>query len=287
MHIFLLIYKTKKIDLIIVFYKYILGLKKSFFFVIFAMNLKRRLKSFFMSGHSKWATTHKQKEATDAKRGNLFTKLSKNISLASKKGGDPETNFSLRLAIEKAKEANMPKDNIEKAIKRGTGEISGLVLENVFYEGYAPNGVALLIDGVTDKKARTTPEVKAILTKFGGSLGTQNSVQWMFEHRGVFRIENDNLKDKDSLTLELLDNGAEDIIEEDDGLTVFSSFESFEKLKKFLESKNINSVFSELEWIAKDKIKISEEARQSVDKLIENLQGHDDINNVFTNIVEK
>lgn len=237
-----------------------------------------------MSGHSKWETTHRQKEAVDAKRGNLFTKLSKNISLAAKKGGDLTSNFSLRLAIDKAKEANMPKDNIEKAIKRGTGEIEGLAYEGVFYEGFGPSGVALIIEGVTDKKNRTTPEVKSILTKYGGSLGAQNSVSWMFNHQGVIRIESTEIKDKDALTLELLENGAVDVLEEDNGLTIYCAFEDFEKLKKFLESQNIKPSYAEVEWIAKDKVSLSGEALATVNKVIASLEENEDINEVYSNL---
>ncbi|MFA6537237.1 MAG: YebC/PmpR family DNA-binding transcriptional regulator [Patescibacteria group bacterium] len=237
-----------------------------------------------MSGHSKWETTHRQKEATDAKRGHLFTKLSKNISLSAKKNGDIETNFSLRMAVDKAKEANMPKDNIEKAIKRGTGEIEGLTYEGVFYEAYGGHGVALIIEGVTDKKNRTTPEVKSILTKFGGSLGGQNSVQWMFNHQGVIRIESIEVKDKDSLIMEFLENGAEDVVEEEGGLTVFCGFTDFEKIKKFLETKNIKPSYSEVEWLAKEKVKLSDDDKASVEKMLTLLEENEDINDVYSNL---
>ena len=238
-----------------------------------------------MSGHSKWATTHRAKELADAKRGNIFTKLSRNISIAARKGGDPEMNFSLFTAIEKAKNANMPKDNIEKAIKRGTGELEGATLEQVMYEAFGSGGTALLIDGVTDNKNRTTSEVKLILTKHGGSFGAQNSVQWMFAQKGVIRLDAADVKDKDALSMELVDVGADDVVDEDGGLTVYTTFANYEKVKKFLESKKINPGYSEVEWIAKDKVPVDEETRGKVESLIEALEAYDDVNNVYCNMV--
>ncbi|MBT4722888.1 YebC/PmpR family DNA-binding transcriptional regulator [Candidatus Falkowbacteria bacterium] len=234
-----------------------------------------------MSGHSKWDKIHRQKGVADAKRGSLFTKHSKNITIAAKNGGDPTMNFSLRLAVEKAKLDNMPKDNIEKAIKKGTGEIEGVNYEDVMYEGYAPGGVPILIVGITDNKNRTTPEVKAILSKNGGSLGAQNSVAWMFEHKGVIHIA--NADEQDELMLELLDAGAEDVLEED-GLTVYTTFENFEKVKKFLETKKIETDYSEIDWVAKDKQDVDESRADSVQKIIDALEDHDDINNVYSNV---
>lgn len=237
-----------------------------------------------MSGHSKWATTKHKKAAADAKRSNLFTKLSKNITIAARNGGDPEMNFSLRMAVDKAKAASMPKDNIEKAIKRGTGELEGGSLEEVTYEGYGPSGVALLIEGITDNKNRTTPEVKAILSKSGGSLGAQNSVQWMFEHKGVLGVELTQVQDKDELTLELIDEGADDVAEEDGSLTVYCSFASFEKIKKVLESKKIELSYAEVEWIAKDPVEAESDVQEKIDKIVDALEDHDDVNAVFTNL---
>lgn len=237
-----------------------------------------------MSGHSKWDKIHRQKGAADAARGNLFTKLSRNISVAARGGGDPDMNFSLKLAIDKAKGSNMPKDKIENAIKRGTGELGGDIIEPVMYEAFAPGGMPLLIEGVTDNKNRTTPEVKAILTKNGGSLGAQNSVKWMFEHKGVIRVDLDKVEDKDELMLEIIDMGAEDVKEEADGLTVETSFAGFEKVKKALENKNIKLGYAEMEWVAKDKQTVEESVAERIDKIIDLLEAHDDVNGVFTNI---
>jgi len=187
----------------------------------------------------------------------------------------------LRLAIDKAKMVNMPKDNIDKAVKKGTGEIEGVNYEDVMYEGYAPGGVPILIVGITDNKNRTTPEVKAILTKNGGSLGAQNSVAWMFEHKGVIHIG--TVDEQDELMLELLDEGAEDVLEED-GLTVYTSFENFEKVKKFLETKSVDTDYSEIDWVAKDKQEVDDSRAESVQKIIDALEDHDDVNSVYSNI---
>jgi len=237
-----------------------------------------------MSGHSKWASIKHKKGAADAKRANLFTKLSKNITVAARNGGDPDMNFSLRMAVDKARALSMPKDNIERSIKKGTGELTGEVLEEVIYEGYGPGGVALLIEGITDNKNRTTPEVKAILTKSKGSLGAQNSVKWMFEHKGVIGIELSEVKDKDELSLELIDVGADDVVEEDNGLTIYSDFLNFEKVKKELEKKNIKLEYAEVEWVAKDEVDVDEVMQERIDKIVEALEEHDDVNGVFTNL---
>jgi len=237
-----------------------------------------------MSGHSKWATTHRAKELADAKRGNIFTKLSRNISIAARKGGDPEMNFALFTAIEKAKAANMPKDNIEKAIKRGTGELEGATIEEVVYEGYGPGGIALLIIGTTDNKNRTTSEVKMHLTKHGGTFGAQNSVQWMFAQKGVIRLDAADAKDKDALMMELIDAGAQDVVDEEGGLTVYTAFAEFEKVKEWLDGKGIKPSYAEMEWIAKDKVPADDETRSKVESLIEVLEAHDDVNAVFCNI---
>jgi len=237
-----------------------------------------------MSGHSKWATTKNKKAAIDAKKSSSFTKLSKNISIAARRGGDPDMNFALRLAIDKAKAGNMPKDNIEKAIKRGTGELDGVTLEEVMYEGYGPSGIAVLIEGITDNKNRTTPEIRSILTKAGGSLGAQNAVLWMFENKGIVRIKGTDVLDKDSFMLSAIELGAEDVIEEDGGFTVKTVFADFEKVKRGLESLGLIPEYAETEWLAKDLVETSQEVQERVQNLVETLEAHDDVNAVYTNI---
>ncbi|MBU1132066.1 YebC/PmpR family DNA-binding transcriptional regulator [Patescibacteria group bacterium] len=237
-----------------------------------------------MSGHSKWATTKNKKEAADSKRSNLFTKLARNISVAARSGGDPDMNFSLRIAVDKSKAAGMPKENIERAIKRGSGESSGESIEEFIYEGFGSSGVALIIEGVTDNRNRTLPEIKSILTKAGGSIGAQNSVKWMFEHKGVIHLNSEQSADKDTMMLELIDMGAADVAEEENGLTAYCLFEDFEKLKKALEAKGVNPEYAEVEWVAKEPVAVSEETREKIETLMETLESQDDVNNVYANM---
>lgn len=237
-----------------------------------------------MSGHSKWATTKAHKSVVDSKRANLFTKLSKNITLAAKRGGDPEMNFALRLAIDRAKASNMPKDNIDRAIKRGTGEIEGASFEEVIYEAFGPGGAPFLITGVTDNKNRTTSDVKAILNRVSCSLAGENSVKWMFDRKGVIRISLGTVVDKDALTLELIDLGADDAVEEEGGLTLYCSFEKFEKIKKAIEVKGLSLEYAEVEWVAKEKQEVAPDIQEKIERLIEALNEHDDINEVYTNL---
>ena len=189
-----------------------------------------------MSGHSKWATIKRAKAATDAKRGAVFTKLSNIITVAAReKGGDIETNFGLRMAIEKAKQANMPKDNIEKSIKRGTGELEGGQIEELIYEGFGPEKSQFIIKSLTDNKNRSAASIRHLFTKYGGSLG---SVLWNFEQRGVVRVTAPNLKISE-LEMDLIENGAQDIIEEDEGIIIYTNTEDLQKLKKYLDEKTL------------------------------------------------
>jgi len=237
-----------------------------------------------MSGHSKWATTKRHKEAVDAKRSNIFSKFSKNIMLAAKQGADPEMNFSLRLAIDKARAANMPKDKIENAINKGSGQIGGASFSEVMYEAFGPGGVPLLIEGITDNTNRTTGEVKAILTKYGGSLGAQNSVKWMFEHKGVIHLTKEQVGDKDSMMLELIDLGADDVKEEDGGLTLECDFKNFERIKKELDSRGLKLEYAEMEWVAKEAPGVEPAIQEKIDRIIDLLEEHDDVNSVYSNL---
>lgn len=238
-----------------------------------------------MSGHSKWATTHRQKEATDKKRASIFTKLARKIIVAAKEGKDPETNFTLRLAIDQARAANMPKDNIERAIARGAGELGGEVIEEVLYEAFGPAGVGLLIEGTTDNRNRTSSEVKAALNKLGGTLGGANSVKWMFEHKGVIRILENNYKEKniEEVQLELIDFGAEDVTAEQGGLTINTTRENLKPVEKAIQDTDYKIDYAGLEWLAKDSADISDDDKEKVNKLIEGLEDLDDINCVYSN----
>jgi YebC/PmpR family DNA-binding regulatory protein len=242
-----------------------------------------------MSGHSKWANIRRTKEVMDAKKSSLFTKLARGITVAAKeKGGDPETNFSLRLAIEKAKAANMPKENIEKAIKRGTGEIEGANIEEVLYEGFGPGGSALLIKCLTDNKNRATANLKHLLNRSGGSLGGPNSVKWQFELKGVIRIGREKLANQnlDELQLKIIDLGAQDIIIEEDLVTIFTKISDLQKVKKNLEDLGIVAEYSDIEYVAKEKIKLPADLTQKNQELFDALDENEDVDDYYTNLRE-
>ena len=236
-----------------------------------------------MSGHSKWATTRRAKAVVDAKRAANFTKVAHLVTLAAReKGGDPETNFSLRLAVEKARAVNMPKDNIDRAIKRGTGELTGEILEEITYEGFGPGGVAFIIQTLTNNRNRSVSEIKHILSKNGGNLGSANSVLWMFERRGTLGIAPDTCTDE--LELELIERGAEDVIKDDDGATIMTRTEDFQKIKEFLDTQKINIAFADIELVPKDKVAVDDATREKIEHLIDTLDDHDDVTSVSTNL---
>lgn len=231
-----------------------------------------------MSGHSKWATTKRAKEAKDAKRSNLFTKLSKNITVAARAGSDPETNFKLRIAIDKAKGFSMPKDNIERAISKGSGEGDGGQIEDVLYEGYGPGGVAIIMQVFTDNKNRTISNIKHILSKHGGNLGNDGCVQWMFETKGEIILEKEKLSEEEEL--KIIEAGAEDI-EVDGEVRIISSLEDLEKVKNKLTADGFEVKASDMIYLAKDKVSAKDE--EQLIKLLDALDDDDDINNIYTN----
>lgn len=239
-----------------------------------------------MSGHSKWATIKRKKGATDAKRGAIFTKLGKNVAVAARNGKDPEMNPALRTAIEQAKRVNMPKDTIEKAILKGAGELPGVVYEEIIYEGYGPGGVALIICCVTDNTNRTVSEVKSILTRNGGTLGSSGSVMYMFEQKGVVRIAREDLGDNNPDEVELLaiDAGAEDIESEEEGMTMTTARENIYTLVDALERVGVTIASSGLEYVTKNMVTPGKQDAQKVEKLIELLEENDDVDSVYTNI---
>lgn len=241
-----------------------------------------------MSGHSKWSKIQHKKGKKDKARSGVFTKLLKAISVAAMSGGDPDMNFSLRLAIEKAKAANVPKDNIERAIKKGTGDLNdGKVIEEVVYEGFGVSGVAFIIEAMTDNRNRTGPEIKSTLSKRGGSLGSQGSVQWQFEHKGIIRFSNEKKKalaDWDSFQLELMDVGAEDILEDVDGVGIFSAVENLKKVLDKVAEAGIEPDDSGLEWIPKETMEVSDEIAEKNMNLYELLNELDDVSAVYVNI---
>lgn len=241
-----------------------------------------------MSGHSKWHNIQAKKGKADKARSNIFTKMSRMISVAAQQGGgDPMMNFSLRLAIDKAKAVNMPKDNIDRAIKRGTGEDSeGTVYQELMYEGFGPNGVAFLVEVLTDNNNRTVAEVKNAFTKNGGTMGGQGSVKWQFEQKGVIRFTADKktlIKDWEKTQLELLDVGVLDIKEDENGVELFSAREDFQKMSEVVDKLGIEPDESGLEWIAKETVSLDEETSAKVENLYNILDELDDVRAVYTN----
>jgi YebC/PmpR family DNA-binding regulatory protein len=238
-----------------------------------------------MSGHSKWSQIKRQKAAADKKRGNLFTKLSNTITLAAKQGGgDPNMNFKLRLALDKAKAANMPNDTIERAIKKGTGELAGQSIEETTYEGFGPGGVALIIEATTDNKNRTTASLRRIFNTYNGNLGTDGSVQWMFKHQGVIRVAAEQVTDRDALELNLIDAGAQDIVNETEGMTIYTAPQQLAAVKKVLDERGIATASAELEFVPQEKIAVAKSAQQAtLNKLFEALEEDEDITNYYTN----
>jgi YebC/PmpR family DNA-binding regulatory protein len=235
-----------------------------------------------MSGHSKWATIKRAKGAADAKRGMLFTKLAKNISVAVKTGGgaDPEFNFKLRMAIDRAKDAAMPNDNIERAVNRGKGE-GKTAIEQVTYEGYGPASSALIVEAVTDNKNRTTQSIRNIFNKAGGRMGEQGSVAWMFESKGQILVEKQpGLED---LSLELIDQGVEDVKQTEDGLEIYTLPLDLEKIKKFIESKGLKILSAEIVMKPQQTVEVAETDKAHVQTLIDALTDDDDVNEVYTN----
>lgn len=240
-----------------------------------------------MSGHSKWATIKRAKATTDAKRGAIFTKLGNLITIAAReKGSDPDINFSLRMAMDKAKAANMPKDNIERAIKRGTGELEGGRIEELTYEGFGPAKSQFIVKCLTDNKNRSAANIRHIFTKYGGSFG---SVMWNFKQKGIVRIKELEVRSKkldtDDFELELIDVGAQDILREEEGTTIYTKIEDLQKVKKFLEEKNIKTESAEIEYVAKEDQKLSEEDKEKVEKFIETLENNEDVSDYYTNAV--
>ncbi len=245
-----------------------------------------------MAGHSKWHNIQARKQVVDAKKGSLFTKLARNIMIAAKEfGGDMETNFKLRLAVEKARQVNMPKDNIERAIKKGTGELEGEKVEEAVYEGFGPEGSAIIIECVTDNRNRTISNLKTLLSKKGGALGSYNRVLWMFDKKGVIEIPKEHFKDLSDEAIELLliDGGAEDIIPEKDVMgtlfyKVFIETAKLKNLQDYIISKGIEPSKVSLEYVPKELKTISEQGKSSLEKIFEALDEEDEVNDFYTNV---
>jgi len=237
-----------------------------------------------MSGHSKWSTIKRKKAKFDAARGKVFTKVIREITVAARDGGgDPGGNPRLRELIEKAKSVNMPQDNITRAIKKGTGEIEGAQYEAVRYEGYGPDGAAIIIESLTDNKNRTVSEVRLAFSKFGGKVAEAGAVGWMFEHKGVLVISAPG-KNEDELLELFFDFDIEDMKEEEDHFSIICAPEDLEKIKHHATLSHLTIESAELEWVAKDPINVSEESEEKVYKLLEALEELDDVQNVYSNL---
>ncbi|GAB1401730.1 YebC/PmpR family DNA-binding transcriptional regulator [Elusimicrobiota bacterium] len=236
-----------------------------------------------MSGHNKWASIKHKKAATDSKRGKVFTKIIREIVVSAKEsGGNPENNARLRKAISDAREANMPQDNIKKAIQRGTGEIPGVMYEEITYEGYGPAGVALIVETTTDNKNRTSAEIRKIFSKHSGNMGESGCVGWMFSRKGYITI-NKNASDEDTVMTLALDSGADDFSVEDEVYEIYTNPEDLENVKNALSAKNIEIATSEISMLPQTYVKLTGDDAQHMLKLMDELEEYDDVKNVFSN----
>ena len=237
-----------------------------------------------MSGHSKWANIKHRKAAQDAKRGNLFQKLVRAIIIAAKDGGgDPAMNMRLKTAIERAKAVSVPNDNITRAIKRGTGELGDISYDELTYEAYGPSGIAVLVNVMTDNRNRTTPEIRALLSRNGGQMGESGSVAWMFDRKGVIEVKGEGL-DEDALMTLGLDSGMSDMEPNDEGFTLYCEPGDLDNLQKALEDNKYVVDNAEVSMIAKTPVEISDpEAARKVLRLVDALEEHDDVQNVYSN----
>jgi YebC/PmpR family DNA-binding regulatory protein len=235
-----------------------------------------------MSGHSKWATIKHKKAALDSKRGKVFTRYIKEIMIAARNGGDPDMNPRLRTAITAAKSVSMPADNIKRAIQRGTGELEGGQIDEFAYEGYGPGGAAIVVQVATDNKNRTVSEIRHIFSKYGGNMGEQGSVAWMFERKGQIIIEKDKAKEDDLMTL-VLDAGADDLRDDGDTWEVLTAPESFTPVLESIQKAGIATLESNIAMVPKNHVAVEGKNVGGLVKLTDALEEHDDVQNVFTN----
>ncbi len=236
-----------------------------------------------MSGHNKWASIKHKKAAMDSKRGKVFTKIIREIVVSAREsGGNPENNARLRKAMNDAREANMPQDNIKKAIQRGTGEIPGATYEEITYEGYGPAGVALIVETTTDNKNRTSADIRRIFSKHSGNMGESGCVGWMFSRKGYIAVDKAG-SDEETLMNLALENGAEDFSSSDDGYEIYTKPEDVETVKNALTGKNIKVVSSEVSMVPQTYVQLTGEDAEHMIKLMDELEEHDDVKNVFAN----
>jgi len=237
-----------------------------------------------MSGHSKWSSIKHQKGVADARRGQLFTKLTREIIVAVRQGGsNPDTNYRLRLAIQRARDNNMPTDNIEKAIKRGSGTLEGVTLVEMVLEGYGPSGVAILVQALSDNRNRTLQDVRNIFSRSGGSLGESGCVAWLFDSKGLITIETNDL-DAEELALQAIDTGAEDVKIESGYVEIYTKPEELEMVRTALDQKNLPIASAELSMTPKTMAELEEKAALQTLKLLDKLEDLDDVQHVFSNV---
>lgn len=237
-----------------------------------------------MSGHSKWASIKHKKGATDAKRGALFSKLVKAITVAARDGGgDPKNNATLAQAIEKAKENSMPAENIDRAIKRGTGEIEGVSYEEIVYEGYGPNGVAVMVEVLTDNRNRAASDIRNIFSKSGGSLGEQGCVNWMFHKKGIILVPRSGGQTEEGIMDAAIEGGAEDVSAGDDYFEIITDPEAFDTVKAYLDGKRIKYETAEVTMSPATTVKLDEAGARKVLRLMDNLNEHDDVQEAYAN----
>jgi len=237
-----------------------------------------------VSGHSKWSTIKRKKGANDAKRGKIFTKLIKEITIAARMGGgDPEGNPRLRSAVTAAKGENMPKENIDRAIKKGTGDLDGAVYEEILYEGYGPGGVAILVETMTDNKNRTVADIRHFFAKSGGNLGESGCVGYMFDKKGTVSVDKEGVNEEQLMDL-ALEAGAEDVVEEEDSFQIVTAPEAFNDVVERLEKGNVKFAEATLSMVPQNSIEVTEEkTARSLLRLLENLEDHDDVQKVHAN----
>jgi YebC/PmpR family DNA-binding regulatory protein len=239
-----------------------------------------------MSGHSKWHSIKHKKAKEDAKRGNIFGKLSKSLMIAAREGGsgDPDNNFGLANAIAKAKEYNMPQDNIDRAIKKGVGGDDGERFETIMYEGYGPGGTALMVEAMTENKNRTAAEVRNMFSKSGGNLGETGCVGWLFERKGIILVDKNQVKDEEAFMLDVIDSGAEDILEVDGIYEISTPPTEFMNVRKGLSTNKIDVKSAEVTYVPKSSVEVSKKEADRVLRMINTLEDHDDIQNVYSNV---
>jgi YebC/PmpR family DNA-binding regulatory protein len=236
-----------------------------------------------MSGHSKWHKIRHTKGAVDAKRGRIFTKLIKEITVAARiSGGDPNGNPRLRSAVDAARAANMPSDNIKRAIQKGTGELPGQQIEEISYEGYGPGGVAIYVQVMTDNRNRTLPEIRHLFTKFGGNLGEQNSVAWMFEKKGYLVLDKGHLSEDELMEL-VLEAGGEDLRDDGESYEVFTTPEAYPSVREVLEKRKVPIVTGEVSMVPKNRVRVEGAKARSLLNMMEALEDHEDVQHAYAN----